>query len=211
MLQLFLKDAAAVLWMEDPLQNLRGAEPVELEGFVTYQEEGSFRTPASIATVIREALDVDLVERNKLPGLGVRVEAYEAANEQFKLVAHRVNELKKEGFTDDNIVIVSCRGMGSATFSEAETIGPHPIRRFTGKYTSDGRQIYTDGRLYFDTIYRFKGQQAPAVILVDIDESLADSDKAKRVLYCGMTRASVRLEMIVQKSNPWLEKLEKAA
>ena len=49
------------------------------------------------------------------------------------------------------------------------------------------------------------------MILVDIDESLADSEKAKRVLCCDMTRASVRLEMVVQKGNPWLEKLERAA
>lgn len=101
--------------------------------------------------------------------------------------------------------------MSHATFASCDTLGALSLRRFTGDYTSDGEQIYTDGKLYFDTIQPFKGQQAPAVILVDVDETLDASDYAKRVLYCGMTRATVRLEMLVHEDNQWLSMLEASA
>ena len=73
------------------------------------------------------------------------------------------------------------------------------MRRFTGEY-EDGRQVYTDGDLYFDTVRRFKGQQAPAVLLVDVeprDDRAVDS----RLLYCGMTRATVHLELFAKRDN----------
>ena len=122
-----------------------------------------------------------------------------------------INELRKLGFSNEQIVIISCRGMASSAFADCPSIGGLSVRRFTGEYTPEGDQVYSDGKLYFDTIYRFKGQQAPAVILVDVDDTLGATDFAKRVLYCGMTRASVRLEMLVKSTNPWLPKLVDAA
>jgi superfamily I DNA and RNA helicase len=84
-------------------------------------------------------------------------------------------------------------------------IGKHKVRKFTGNYDANAKQIYTDGDLNFDTIFRFKGQQAPAVILVDLDETLNRDDFATGVLYCAMTRATVRLELVVQKDCPWID------
>jgi len=209
-LQLFLTEDASVLWLEDPLQNLRQTAEVDLDGFVTYREDANFRTPTSIGDVVREVLDVQFTQRNELPGLGVHVESYNDPGEQHKLVTHRINELRKAGFSNEEIVIISCRGMAHSAFTDCEKIGGLPLRRFTGEYTPDGEQIYTDGKLYFDTIYRFKGQQAPAVVLVDVDETLGDTEYAKRVLYCGMTRATVRLEMLMHCDNHWLPALENA-
>ena len=37
-LQMFLTDDATQLWLEDPLQNLRRSDPIELPGFVTYHD-----------------------------------------------------------------------------------------------------------------------------------------------------------------------------
>lgn len=210
-LQLFLREDTSVLWLEDPLQNLRQTAELELDGFVTYREDANFRTPVTIGEVIREALGVDFTQRNQLPGLGVHVEPYDKPGEQQRIVAHRINELRRSGFSNEEIVLVSCRGMSSSAFRDCEKIGGVPVRRFTGEYTPEGDQIYTDGKLYWDTIYRFKGQQAPAVILVDVDETLGDSEYARRVLYCGMTRATVRLEMLVHQDNHWLPALERAA
>ncbi len=57
---------------------------------------------------------------------------------------------------------------------------------------------------------RFKGQQGSAVILIDIDETLEDSVSVRRILYCGMTQATVRLELVVQEGNPWQKKFSDA-
>jgi hypothetical protein len=210
-LELFLKPDAAILWLEDPLQNLRRTRPVNLPGFATYREPANFRSPQSIGRFIKRALEVDFEQRNPLPGLGVLVHTYDDPQNQPKIVAHRINELLKLGFDHEEIAIVSCIGMRQSLFSRCERLGPLPVRRFTGKYDVTGRQIYTEGRINFDTIYRFKGQQAPAVILVDVDPSLIRDERSKAVLYCGMTRATVRLELVVHSGNTWLPQLQRCA
>ena len=86
-----------------------------------------------------------------------------------------------------------------------DQVGKYKVRRFTGEYNSRNEQIYTEGDINFDSIFRFKGEQAPAVILVDLDDSLKRDEWAIGVLYCAMTRATVRLELVVQKDCPWIE------
>jgi DNA helicase IV len=43
------------------------------------------------------------------------------------------------------------------------------------------------------------------VILVDLDESVERNDWSLGILYCAMTRATMRLELVVKKDCPWLE------
>ena len=100
--------------------------------------------------------------------------------------------------------------MGSTALRETDRIGKHFIRRFTGKYDERENQIYTRGELLFDTIFRFKGQQAPVIILTDLDESLEVNERSRRILYCAMTRATVLLELIVEETCPWLYVLRKS-
>jgi hypothetical protein len=64
------------------------------------------------------------------------------------------------------------------------------------------RRSRPGGKLHFDSVYRFKGQQAPAVVLVDVDPDPADGLLGKQVLLCGATRATVRLELLVHAGNP---------
>ena len=186
--QMFLSDDASQLWLEDPLQNLRSTNSIVLPGFVTYAETSNFRTPTRIAEFIKPVLEVEFKQRNCLPGLGVGLYEYEAQSELAPLLATRVKELEKVGFELEDIAIVSCRGMATTALANIQYIGKHQLRKFTGKYNHENEQIYTNGRLSFDTIYRFKGQQAATVILVDLDGSLTVNDRNRQVLYCAMTR-----------------------
>ena len=43
------------------------------------------------------------------------------------------------------------------------------------------------------------------MILVDLDESIKKNDWSTGILYCAMTRPTVRLELVVQKDCPWLD------
>jgi len=204
-LQMFVKEDATQLWLEDPLQNLRGTEPVELPGFVTYRETANFRTPTQIAGFIKGTLESEFEQRNLLPGLGVGVYDYDESSELPAKLEHRIQKLAEVGFGPEDIAIVSCRGVQSTALSDVTQIGKHKLRKFTGEYDSNNEQIYTDGPLTFETIFRFKGQQAPAVILVDLDETIKKDDWAAGILYCAMTRPTVRLELVVQKDCPWIE------
>ena len=110
-----------------------------------------------------------------------------------------VQDLIRRGFSHDDMVIVTCLGVNRSVFSNLDEVGGIRLRRFTGMYDTYGNQILTEGQLTFDSIYRFKGQQAPAVILVDVDPQ--NDQRGDRLLYCGMTRATVRLDMVVRSGN----------
>ena len=76
------------------------------------------------------------------------------------------------------------------------------LRRYTGAYDADGNQVLTPGQLTFESVYHFKGQEAPAVFLVDVDPAADRLEREERLLYCGMTRATVRLDLVVRADNP---------
>jgi hypothetical protein len=65
-----------------------------------------------------------------------------------------------------------------------------------------GAQVYSKGQVSFDTARRFKGQQAAAVILTDVDPREADLARQLQVLFCGLTRATVRLDLVCNADNP---------
>lgn len=201
-LTLFLREEADILWLEDPEQNLHGKPSVITKGFVGYRCRVNYRSPVSIARFIHNTLPFEFEFGNDLPGLGVGVLRYENPDEQPKAVARIVQDLIRRGFSHDDIVILTCRGVQNSVFSELEQVGGIKLRRFTGDYDTESNQVWTNGQITFDSIYRFKGQEAPAVVLVDVDPRADRLDQEERLLYCGMTRATVRLDIIVQAGNP---------
>jgi superfamily I DNA and RNA helicase len=198
-LTLFLREDADILWLEDPDQNLQGKPSVTTKGFVGYRCPVNYRSPESIARFIRNTLPFKFELGNDLPGLGVGVHPYEEPGEQPKAVTRVVQDLIHRGFSYDDIVIVTCRGVRNSVFSDLEQVGGIKLRRFSGDYDAQGNQVLTDGQLTFESIYRFKGQESPAVILVDIDPRV---DREDRLLYCGMTRATIRLDLVACSGNP---------
>ena len=200
-LRLFLRTGANILWLEDSDQNIYSKTPVSLEGFVRYRCAVNYRSPESIAGFMANTLSIPFEQGNHLPGLGVDVHGYEKPDEQPKIVGKIVQNLMRQGFEHDDIVVLTCRGVKSSVFSDLDKVGGLGLRYFTGEYDSDGNQLWSEGRLTFDSIYRFKGQEAPAVILVDVNPNTEDLERAEQLLYCGMTRATVRSDMVVNSGN----------
>ena len=198
------------VWVEDAEQALYERDPVRLEGFVGYRSRANFRTPARIARFIERLLGVDLDWRNPLPGMSPLVTPYRDADDQRERLWERVQGLIRCGFTPGQIAVVSLHGQQRSLCAAADHIGELPVRRFTGRYTDDGQAVWTEGEITCETIYRFKGQQAPAVVVTDID--LAGEDqRAVRLLYTALTRPTVACELLVQADSPWAKRLQRAA
>ncbi len=202
-IRLFLRESANILWLEDGDQNLQDKPPILLDGFVRYSSRINYRSPESIARFIRNTLPVPFEQGNDLPGLGVAVHSYKDTNEQPKIVGKIVQQLMRHGFSCDDIVVITCRGVQTSIFSHCDQVGGVNLRHFTGEYDEDGHQVMTEGHLMFDSVYRFKGQEAPAVILVDVDPNTEYLTRAERILFCGMTRATVCLELVVNRENEY--------
>ena len=152
-LTLFLREGADILWLEDADQNLQGKPPVKTVGFVAYRCTFNYRSPESIARVIRNTLPFEFDLGNDLPGLGVGVHGYDDAPAQPKIVARVLQDLLRRGFAHEDIVVLSCRGAGNSVFSNLETVGGVGLRRFLGAYDVEGNQVLTQGKLTFDSIY----------------------------------------------------------
>jgi hypothetical protein len=206
-LRLFLADRTDMLWLEDPHQNVRDVAPILLGPFVGYRANTNYRTPQSIARVVRRVLPFQFECANTLPGLGVGVCAYDTPENQPALVAAIVDGLLRQGFAHHDIVILTLKGLRSSVFSHRDRVGNFTLRRFRDEYDLFGNQVLTPGQLAFDSVRRFKGQQAPAVILVDVETDPEDPTRTDRLLYTGMTRATVRLDLVVGASDPLAARL----
>lgn len=205
-LRLFLRQDADILWLEDPHQNVRGlpAAPAS-QGFVGYRSLLNYRSPERIARVIGTVLpELPFLCGNDLPGLGVGVSTYREPAEQARLVGRLVARLLSQRFPASEIAVLSCRGLESTALKTTERVGNHRLARFTGRYDLFGNQIWSDGQILFDSVRRFKGQQAAAVILTDVGPNPERLEQELSVLFCGMTRATVRLDLVADAGNAWV-------
>lgn len=211
-LRLAMKPDFRCLWLEDEEQSLQGNEPVPLEGFVRYNNRRNFRTPARIARFIDKLLDKKIDWANPMDGYTPWVTTYATEEEQQRQLEERLNALMQQGFTPEQIAIVSLRGQSSAVYRDLSEIAGRGIRRFTGRHDNNGNPIHTVGPIQAETIYRFKGQQAPAIILTDIELS-GDPEQRERetaLLWCGLTRATIACELLVHEDCGWLKEMQRA-
>lgn len=194
-LQLFLSEDNRILWLDDPDQNLLDRPALAMPEFARLRVRQNYRSPYSIARFMRQHLPFDFEPTNPLPGLGVGVHKHQTADDQLKSIEAALDNLLSLGFDPEEIAIVSLHGVDKSPLWQCERIGKHRLSRFTGAYRPDGAQIWSAGEIRLESLYRFKGQEAPAVILADI-EPLPDHKRLQRLLFCGMSRATVRLELI---------------
>ena len=206
--QRFAKDAADILWFEDLDQNIRGSSEVNLDGFVGINWRRNYRTPYRIANFIRRCLNTDVSFGNPLPGLGVGLHRYDQQEELSARTAEAIAGLRRQGFGNDQIVILSCRSLQNSGLFGLDRIGSVPLKTYKRQYDPSGRQILTSGLVEFDSIGRFKGQEAAAVVLVDVEPEEEDWDRWHRILYTGMTRATIRLELVLRRGNEITDRFE---
>jgi len=139
-----------------------------------------------------------------LLGCGGGTVFYDDPTEQPRLVGRIVGRLLNERFRPQDIAVLSCRGLESTAFKGVNRVGNHSLARFNGEYDLFGNQVYSKGQILFDTVRRFKGQQAAAVILTDVAPREHDLIQELQVLFCGMTRATVRLDLVCDNTNAWV-------
>ena len=130
--RLFLREDAAVLWLEDPNQNVRGIDAVALQrqGFVGYRSLLNYRSPFSIAEFIQRALPgFEFTAANDLPGLGVGITPYSDPGDQPRLVAKVVARLLGMRFKPAQIALLSCWGRTSTVFKDVQRVGNYTAAR----------------------------------------------------------------------------------
>lgn len=194
-----VRDQGRVYLLGDPDQSLyTDRDEFEIPDAVVVQAHENFRSPRKVVELInllrltRQPVEPCGPYIGEVPELHIHQPDKADVQRQTE---HAVRRCLERGFQLDDIAVLSLRGRESSALLSLQRLGDWPLIRFTGGYTG-GQPIWTEGTLLIDTVRRFKGRCAPAVVLTEIDfETL--SPLQRRLLFVGMTRAQMHLELVL--------------
>ncbi|MFO0120723.1 MAG: ATP-binding domain-containing protein, partial [Burkholderiales bacterium] len=197
---------ARVLWLDDPMQALYPRAPAALQGWPVLRAQTNHRSPREIVEWLRMLLPEDqrIESASPLASGGLELIAYGdrgpgGATDAFETVQVATREAVRRclaaGFRRQDIAVISFHGRAQSALLSLDSLGTHAVRRFTGRHDLLDQPVYTEGGLLFESVYRFKGQAAPAVVLTEIDFRALDA-MALRKLFVGATRATIKLVLV---------------
>lgn len=120
-----------------------------------------------------------------IKGVPARIHFRETPEEAVERIETLIDELKGEGITD--VVILTCK---SQIKSILKDVSANDFFR----------------KKFFTTCRKFKGLEADAIILVDVDEDTFGSGAVQR-FYVGASRARLRLEIVTMMTDQDCEKV----
>ncbi len=187
-------------WLEDPMQNLYGRPPTALPGWVTLRSETNYRSPRDILSgLARLGLMPAHIEGGS-PLTGAELDILTYADTDTRGMIDQTKKALAQGlaagFKRPQMAIVTFRGREHSQLLGFDRIGPYALKSFTGQYDLLGNPIYSEGEILTETVYRFKGQSAPCIVLTEIDFETLD-EMAMRKLFVGATRASLKLVLVM--------------
>lgn len=115
---------------------------------------------------------------------------YSSAFDQEGKLAFAISTLKKI-FKSGEIVVLSMR-------NDEESCARGVSIESIGASLAPIRQVMDGDTIPYSSIHAFKGLEAPAVIITDID-NLSD-EKSRALLYVGMSRARIRLFLLMNEN-----------
>ena len=133
-------------------------------------------------------------QEGELPEL--RAWKFDSPDAMNTRTADAIQSCLDKGFSINQIAVLTWRGLERSQLLKSDQLGKWKVTRFTGQYDQHQRPIYTEGDLRLETLRRFKGQSAPAIVLTEIDEETW-TDLHRRMLFVGMTRATFHLEIVL--------------
>jgi hypothetical protein len=185
------------IWLEDPMQNLYARPPIELPGWVTLRAHSNFRSPRPVVRMLQALLPAaeHIEAASPFEADEVELLSYDAAHPLTTRVKEAIRLCFAAGFQAQDVAIISWRGREQSELLRHDRLGANALRSFTGQYDLLGQPEYSGGEVLIESVYRFKGQSAPAVILAEIDFETLD-ERTLRKLFVGATRAMMKLVLV---------------
>ena len=185
--------------MGDSQQQLYDREAFSLSSAVQVRCMDNFRSPQRVVHMINKLglTPEPVLARSAHAGEMPHFHIWETGQSSAQ---GKLNEclakLWRSGYTPDQVAVISYRGVQQSEALSQDRLGGQPTKRFTGQYDNAGNAQWSEGTLLAESLYRFKGQSAPAVVLCDVDfETLSERDKRK--LFVGLTRAQMRVDVVL--------------
>ncbi len=118
--------------------------------------------------------------------------------EALKVISKAIDKYRAANYPYEQICILTLKTESSSILSGVDKVGNHQIRT-----ERDGKgALFTSAR-------KFKGLEADAIIIVDVDENSFIDDERKRLFYVGSSRAKHQLDIVFVGDEDMLRKAEK--
>ncbi|WP_448006151.1 NERD domain-containing protein [Agromyces bauzanensis] len=130
--------------------------------------------------------------RRQDDGIAPTFVRFDRGADQSVKLASAIKSLRDEGYELSEIAVLSTRRADSVAANSTDTW----LRQIL--VPADGRTRQA-GKVIYSTIHAFKGLEASAVVLTDLDRDLAAPFEA--LLYIGITRATDRLVALIETST----------
>jgi len=198
-----LRGDGRVLWLEDPMQNLYGRPSVPLDGWVTLRSNTNYRCPRDVVDLLMRlggthADHADMTAASPFESAQIEFLTYRDSDcaDMYRQTKQAIGSCLDAGFAIADMALVSFHGRSRSALLALDRLGSYSLRSFTGEYDELGTPILRDGELQTESVYRFKGQTAAAVVLTEIDFAEMDALCWRR-LFVGMTRARLKLVLVL--------------
>ncbi len=190
---------AQLLWLEDPEQALYDRAPVDLPGWVSLNSPVNYRSPQLLVEFINwlELTDEPVEAGSAVLGFDPKWYLYADGGSALQATEQALSDLLQEGYAPENIAVLSLRGLANSPIAGEK--GPSrlagmAVRRQTG-FDAKGQAQWSGGPLLVDSVFRFKGQAADAVVVTEVD--FADlGPRERRRLFVALTRARLQVALV---------------
>ncbi|MGY0194572.1 ATP-binding domain-containing protein [Leptothrix sp. BB-4] len=200
-----VRASGRLVLLDDPAQCLYpDRDEIEVDGAVVVTCDDNHRSPRRIVETINL---LDLADRpiracGPLRGESPNILTYDStvadrlADSLIRKTIDAVQDCLDCGHPLQDIVLLCWRGREHSRLAELDRLGDWPLARFTGRYDASGEPVWTAGDLRVETVRRFKGQSAPAVVLSEVDfDQIRALDR--RMLFVALTRAQMKATLVM--------------
>lgn len=190
---------AQLLWLEDPEQALYERAPVDLPGWVNLASPVNYRSPQLLVEFINwlELTDEPVEAGSAVLGFDPKWYLYGPDESPLQATEQALADLLQEGYAPENIAVLSLRGLANSQIAGDK--GPSrlaglAVRRQTG-FDAAGQAQWSGGPLLVDSVFRFKGQAADAVVITEVDFAEL-GPRERRRLFVALTRARLQVALV---------------
>ncbi|WP_324877249.1 nuclease-related domain-containing DEAD/DEAH box helicase [Herbaspirillum sp.] len=193
-----LREDGLLYVMEDEQQQLYQRDPFDIDDAVVIRSRDNFRSPREICRVINALglADETIISRSPYGGSLPTFYTYADDESLPGCTEQAVQAMLAQGFAPADIVVLTARGRQRSRLSGLVQLAGQSVRRFEGEYDRDGNACWREGQLLVESIYRFKGQSARAVVLTELDFTTL-SARERALLFVGMTRATMAASLVM--------------
>ena len=194
-----LKDSGQLYILGDADQKVYQRDDFDLTEAVHVRCMDNFRSPRKIVQAMnRFELTTEPVQaRSVYLGQSPGFHTYSDDGKTSIATLERcIGELLNDGILPTQIAVVTFAGRERSAVQSRDTLAGLSLKHFSGQYDAAGNPIWSTGNLLVETLYRFKGQSAPVVVLCEVDFK-EFTEKERHKLFVGFSRAQFRLECVL--------------